>query len=92
MLVAPEPAAAFAVVPGSGQCGAVSAGRRTRLAAKDRRQMALVGETSLLSNQGEGLMAPAQQGFRAVKPTLYDVALRTDPNCKLERAAENDKG
>ena len=33
-------------------------------------------------------MAPAQQDFRAVEPTLYDVALRTDPNCKLERAAE----
>ena len=49
--------------------------------------MALVGEASLLRNPGKGLIGPHQR-LGALKPTLHDVALWTDPKRQLERAAE----
>ena len=73
---------------GSGQRGAEAAGGHAQLPAKDRGQMALVGEPGFLRNQSEGLVGPAQQGFGAFEPTLDDVALRPNPGRLLEGAAE----
>ena len=50
--------------------------------------MALVGETSLLRDPGKRLIGPAHQRLGALNPTLHDIALGTDPERLLERAAE----
>ena len=41
--------------------------------------MALVGEPDFLRDQGEGLIGPAHQRLGAVKPTVDDVVLVTNP-------------
>jgi hypothetical protein len=48
---------------GSRQRSSVSAGCHTRPAAEYRCQMALVAKPDLLSDIGEGLIAPADQSF-----------------------------
>ncbi len=62
--------------------------RCTDFAVKDHREMALVGEPDLSGDQRERQGCPAQQSFRALKPSLGDISLRSDSGRPLKRAAE----
>src|SRR5271165_5188422 len=73
---------------GSAQRGAELAGCHADLPPKDGRQVALICETSLLRDQGKGLIGPADQGFRPLDPALHYVALRPDARRLLEGTAE----
>jgi hypothetical protein len=48
--------------------------------------MALVAKPDLPGDFGEGLIAPADQSFRLLEPTLNDIALRTNADRLLEGA------
>jgi len=53
--------------------------------------MALVGETGLLCNQGEGLVGPPHQGLCTLEPALDDIALRPNPGRLFETAKQRLK-
>ena len=68
----------------SRQRGAVSARCHTRLAAEDRCQMALVGEPDPLSDLGERLIGPADQGLCPLQSGLHDVRWGPTPTARLK--------
>jgi len=73
---------------GSGKSGAEPAGCYADLTSEHLGQMALVGETGFLCNQGEQLGGLAQQTFGTLNPALDDITLPPNPSGLLERAAK----
>jgi hypothetical protein len=65
----------------SRQGGAIVTGCYSSLPAKDRGQMALVGEAGFLRYQSQRLFGPPHQHFCPFEPTLCDVMVRPNPHC-----------
>src|SRR6516165_7534089 len=73
---------------GSGQRSAKVTRRYSDLSAKDRGQMALVGEADFLGDHSQRTIGSAHQSFCPFDPPLHHVTLRSHTNRLLEAAAE----